>query len=86
MLSTYARRLSLYVFEFTFLQEHCCELLDSSIKSHMYALLDILFFIVKFMSFNGMCVCCSGIGIVNAIEVVTAFPEEDGIKKFRDWI
>ncbi|XP_073261818.1 DNA repair protein UVH3 isoform X3 [Populus alba] len=28
----------------------------------------------------------SGIGIVNAIEVVTAFPEEDGLKKFRDWI
>lgn len=32
------------------------------------------------------CVCCSGIGIVNAIEVVTAFPEEDGLQKFRDWI
>ncbi|CAK7328204.1 unnamed protein product [Dovyalis caffra] len=28
----------------------------------------------------------SGIGIVNAIEVVTAFPEEDGLKKFREWI
>jgi len=57
-----------------------------SIKNHLYALLDILFFIVKFMNFNGMCVCCSGIGIVNAIEVVTAFPEEDGLQKFRDWI
>lgn len=29
---------------------------------------------------------CSGIGIVNAIEVVTAFPEEDGLQKFRDWV
>ncbi|XP_078178846.1 5'-3' exonuclease family protein isoform X2 [Carex rostrata] len=28
----------------------------------------------------------SGIGIVNAIEVVHAFPEEDGLKKFRDWV
>ncbi|KAF4376577.1 DNA repair protein UVH3 isoform X1 [Cannabis sativa] len=28
----------------------------------------------------------SGIGIVNAIEVVNAFPEEDGLQKFRDWI
>ncbi|KAL2897144.1 DNA repair protein UVH3 [Bienertia sinuspersici] len=28
----------------------------------------------------------SGIGIVNAIEVVNAFPEEDGLHKFRDWI
>ncbi|KAG1331724.1 DNA repair protein UVH3 [Cocos nucifera] len=27
-----------------------------------------------------------GIGIVNAIEVVHAFPEEDGLKKFREWI
>lgn len=29
---------------------------------------------------------CSGIGIVNAIEVVTAFPEEDGLQKFREWV
>lgn len=29
---------------------------------------------------------CSGIGIVNAIEVVNAFPEEDGLCKFREWI
>ncbi|CAA6669033.1 unnamed protein product [Spirodela intermedia] len=28
----------------------------------------------------------SGIGIVNAIEVVHAFPEEDGLKKFREWV
>ncbi|CAH8267010.1 unnamed protein product [Arabidopsis lyrata] len=28
----------------------------------------------------------SGIGIVNAIEVVTAFPEEDGLHKFREWV
>ncbi|ONK63702.1 uncharacterized protein A4U43_C07F18000 [Asparagus officinalis] len=28
----------------------------------------------------------SGIGIVNAIEVVRAFPEKDGLQKFRDWI
>ncbi|XP_047089754.1 DNA repair protein UVH3-like [Lolium rigidum] len=28
----------------------------------------------------------SGIGIVNAIEVVNAFPEEDGLQKFREWI
>ncbi|KAJ3676310.1 hypothetical protein LUZ60_003722 [Juncus effusus] len=28
----------------------------------------------------------SGIGIVNAIEVMRAFPEEDGLKKFREWI
>ncbi|KAB2075656.1 hypothetical protein ES319_A07G237200v1 [Gossypium barbadense] len=28
----------------------------------------------------------SGIGIVNAIEVVNAFPEEDGLHKFRVWI
>ncbi|KAJ6841304.1 DNA repair protein UVH3 [Iris pallida] len=28
----------------------------------------------------------SGIGIVNAIEVVRAFPEEDGLQKFREWI
>lgn len=29
---------------------------------------------------------CSGIGIVNAIEVVNAFPEEDGLHKFQNWI
>ncbi|KAB1211737.1 DNA repair protein UVH3 [Morella rubra] len=28
----------------------------------------------------------SGIGIVNAFEVVNAFPEEDGLDKFREWI
>ena len=28
----------------------------------------------------------SGIGIVNAIEVVNAFPEEDGLHRFREWI
>ncbi|XP_022739308.1 DNA repair protein UVH3 isoform X3 [Durio zibethinus] len=28
----------------------------------------------------------SGIGIVNAIEVVNAFPEEDGLHTFREWI
>ncbi|KAK1410132.1 hypothetical protein QVD17_36665 [Tagetes erecta] len=28
----------------------------------------------------------SGIGIVNAVEVINAFPEEDGLKKFREWI
>lgn len=28
----------------------------------------------------------SGIGIVNAIEVVNAFPEEDGLRRFREWI
>ncbi|XP_072985440.1 DNA repair protein UVH3 isoform X2 [Typha latifolia] len=28
----------------------------------------------------------SGIGIVNAIEVVHAFPEEDGLQKFREWV
>ncbi|XP_057482418.1 DNA repair protein UVH3 isoform X2 [Actinidia eriantha] len=28
----------------------------------------------------------SGIGIVNAVEVVNAFPEEDGLRKFREWI
>ncbi|GBG67011.1 hypothetical protein CBR_g74695 [Chara braunii] len=28
----------------------------------------------------------SGIGIVNAIEVVNAFPEEDGLHKFREWL
>ena len=29
---------------------------------------------------------CSGIGIVNAVEVVNAFPEDDGLRKFREWI
>ncbi|CAK9161316.1 unnamed protein product [Ilex paraguariensis] len=28
----------------------------------------------------------SGIGIVNAIEVINAFPEEDGLSYFREWI
>ncbi|KAL6867323.1 hypothetical protein ACP4OV_015347 [Aristida adscensionis] len=28
----------------------------------------------------------SGIGIVNAIEVVHAFPEEDGLQMFKEWI
>nr|GMC67255.1 DNA repair protein UVH3 [Ipomoea batatas] len=28
----------------------------------------------------------SGIGIVNAIEVLNAFPEEDGLHKFREWV
>ncbi|XP_051140397.1 DNA repair protein UVH3 isoform X2 [Andrographis paniculata] len=28
----------------------------------------------------------SGIGIVNAIEVVNAFPEKDGLRDFREWI
>ncbi|KAF6175950.1 hypothetical protein GIB67_003438 [Kingdonia uniflora] len=32
-----------------------------------------------------MFLLCSGIGIVNAIEVVNAFPEEDGLQKFREW-
>ena len=32
------------------------------------------------------CLWCSGIGIVNAVEVVNAFPEEDGLCKFREWI
>lgn len=29
---------------------------------------------------------CSGIGIVNAIEVLNAFPEDDGLVKFREWV
>lgn len=29
---------------------------------------------------------CSGIGIVNAVEVLNAFPEEDGLQKFREWV
>ena len=29
---------------------------------------------------------CSGIGIVNAIEVIRAFPEEDGLQIFREWV
>lgn len=29
---------------------------------------------------------CSGIGIVNAVEVLNAFPEEGGLQKFREWI
>lgn len=29
---------------------------------------------------------CSGIGIVNAIEVVNAFPEADGLQKFHEWV
>lgn len=33
-----------------------------------------------------MFVDVSGIGIVNAIEVVNAFPEEDGFHKFREWV
>ncbi|CAL0318694.1 unnamed protein product [Lupinus luteus] len=28
----------------------------------------------------------SGIGIVNAVEVLNAFPEEDGLLKFRQWV
>lgn len=28
----------------------------------------------------------SGIGIVNAIEVLNSFPEEDGLHKFREWV
>ncbi|XP_074286681.1 DNA repair protein UVH3 isoform X2 [Silene latifolia] len=28
----------------------------------------------------------SGIGIVNAIEVVNAFPDDDGFHKFREWV
>ncbi|CAH9092387.1 unnamed protein product [Cuscuta epithymum] len=28
----------------------------------------------------------SGIGIVNAIEVLNAFPEKDGLRKFREWV
>ncbi|KAI3793957.1 hypothetical protein L1987_36580 [Smallanthus sonchifolius] len=28
----------------------------------------------------------NGIGIVNAVEVINAFPEEDGLHKFREWI
>lgn len=32
------------------------------------------------------CHLCSGIGIVNAIEVVNAFPEDDGLQKFREWL
>ncbi|XP_020554665.1 DNA repair protein UVH3 isoform X2 [Sesamum indicum] len=28
----------------------------------------------------------SGIGIVNAIEVVNAFPKKDGLREFREWI
>lgn len=32
------------------------------------------------------CECNSGIGIVNAIEVVNAFPGKDGLREFREWI
>lgn len=32
------------------------------------------------------CNCYSGIGIVNAIEVVNAFPGKDGLREFREWI
>lgn len=32
------------------------------------------------------CKCYSGIGIVNAIEVVNAFPGKDGLREFREWI
>ncbi|ERN10327.1 DNA repair protein UVH3 isoform X1 [Amborella trichopoda] len=28
----------------------------------------------------------SGVGIVNAIEIVNAFPEEGGLQKFREWL
>lgn len=39
------------------------------------------------MTASSHLVCyCSGIGIVNAIEVVNAFPEEDGLQKFRQWV
>lgn len=29
---------------------------------------------------------CAGVGIVNAMEVVHAFPGEEGLKKFRTWV
>lgn len=44
------------------------------------------------MPFIGFLFCilnffwCSGVGIVNAIEIVRAFPEEDGLQRFREWI
>lgn len=31
-------------------------------------------------------IVCSGIGIVNAIEVVNAFDEEGGLKKFKEMV
>lgn len=29
---------------------------------------------------------CAGIGIVNAMEIVHAFPGQEGLKKFRAWV
>ena len=48
----------------------------------------LLFFVVfiEFKQGKILFLCCSGIGIVNAIEVVNAFPEEDGLQKFREWL
>ena len=46
----------------------------------------IYFYEVFTLSFVTFFNVFSGIGIVNAIEVVNAFPEEDGLQKFREWI
>ncbi|CAL9176357.1 unnamed protein product, partial [Musa hybrid cultivar] len=35
---------------------------------------------------NEEMIFCSGIGIVNAIEVIQAFSKEDGLQKFRQWV
>ena len=46
-----------------------------------------MFIGAEFVHLTASCVCqCSGIGIVNAIEVVNAFPEDDGLLKFRQWV
>lgn len=41
---------------------------------------------VHLLTFSTCFVVGSGIGIVNAIEVVNAFDEEDGLKKFKDMV
>ena len=40
---------------------------------------------------NGSCACaavplCSGIGIVNALEVMHAYPGDEGLQAFREWL
>ena len=51
-----------------------------------YCSLSFMIVEIKIVYFFSLYFECSGIGIVNAIEVVNAFPADDGLHKFREWI
>lgn len=58
----------------------------SDYQSFLYLFFAFLIVLHMFSDLKSFGFLRSGIGIVNAIEVVNAFPEEDGLHTFRNWI